>query len=51
LWKKLGMELSFSSSYHPQTDGQTEVMQEHHQQSTSGGQLGALVHILKNFKF
>jgi IS30 family transposase len=26
LWKKLGMELSFSSSYHPHTDGQTEVV-------------------------
>jgi hypothetical protein len=26
LWKKLGTELSFSSSYHPQTDGQTEVV-------------------------
>jgi hypothetical protein len=27
------------------------VMQEHRQQSTSGGQLGALAHILKKFKF
>lgn len=26
LWKKLGMNLSFSSFYHPQTDGQTEVV-------------------------
>jgi hypothetical protein len=26
LWKKLGTNLSFSSSYHPQTDGQTEVV-------------------------
>jgi hypothetical protein len=26
LWKKLGKELSFSSTYHPQTDGQTEVV-------------------------
>jgi hypothetical protein len=28
LWKKLGMELSFSSTYHPQTDGQTEVVNQ-----------------------
>jgi hypothetical protein len=26
LWKKLGMKLSFSSTYHPQTDGHTEVV-------------------------
>jgi hypothetical protein len=26
LWKKLGTNLSFSSSYHPHMDGQTEVM-------------------------
>jgi hypothetical protein len=26
LWKKLGTDLSFSSSYHPQTNGQTEVV-------------------------
>jgi hypothetical protein len=25
-WKKLGMDLSFISSYHPQIDGQTEVV-------------------------
>jgi hypothetical protein len=26
LWKKLGTDLSFSSAYHPQMDGQTEVV-------------------------
>jgi hypothetical protein len=26
LWKKLGKDLSFSLAYHPQTDGQTEVV-------------------------
>jgi hypothetical protein len=26
LWKKLGTNLSFSSAYHPQTDGQTKVV-------------------------
>ena len=26
LWKKLGTDLSFNSSYHPQTDEQTEVV-------------------------
>jgi hypothetical protein len=26
LWKKLGMDLSFISTYHPQIDGQTEVV-------------------------
>jgi len=26
LWKKLGAKLSFSSAYHPQTDGQTGVV-------------------------
>jgi hypothetical protein len=26
LWKKLGTDLAFSSAYHPQIDGQTEVV-------------------------
>jgi hypothetical protein len=26
LWKRIGMNLSFSSAYHPQTDGKTEVV-------------------------
>ena len=26
LWKKLGTKLSFNSAYHPQTDGQTDVV-------------------------
>lgn len=26
LWKRLGTNLSFGSAYHPQTDGQTEVV-------------------------
>ena len=28
LWKKLGTNLSFSSAYHSQTDGQAEVVNE-----------------------
>lgn len=26
LWKKLGTKISFNSAYHPQTDGQTKVV-------------------------
>jgi hypothetical protein len=28
LWKKIGTKLSFRSSYHPQTDGQTEILNQ-----------------------
>jgi hypothetical protein len=28
LWKKLGTNLAFSSAYHPQTDGQIEVVNQ-----------------------
>jgi hypothetical protein len=28
MWKKLGTNISFSSSYHPQTDGQNEVVNQ-----------------------
>jgi hypothetical protein len=38
LWKKLGTNLSFSSTYHPQTDGHTEVVNKR-----LGNLLGSLV--------
>jgi hypothetical protein len=28
MWKKLGTDLSFSSAYHPQTDGQTDMVNQ-----------------------
>jgi transposase InsO family protein len=39
LWKKLGTNISFSSSYHPQTDGKTEVVNR-----SLGNILRSLVH-------
>ncbi|XP_022846196.1 uncharacterized protein LOC111368920 [Olea europaea var. sylvestris] len=35
LWDKLGTKLNFSSNYHPQTDGQTEVVKLSIQESNS----------------
>jgi hypothetical protein len=58
LWKKLGIDLSFISSYHPHTNGQTEVvnrslrlMQEHclyikRASAETIGQLDKPTHIL-----
>ncbi|PKU63317.1 hypothetical protein MA16_Dca013361 [Dendrobium catenatum] len=39
LWKRLGTDLKFSSAYHPQPDGQTEVVNR-----TLGNMLRCLVH-------
>jgi len=39
LWKKLGTKLSFSSAYHPQTDGQTKLVNR-----SLGDILRSLVH-------